>query len=98
MDCVTLPTLPQQRRVPRFALRQDCTITHHGKTYKAFAKDVSAGGIGLTGAPAIPLKAEIDIQLRSGRRLSGCVVWCDGKKLGVQFAEDLQPGDPLICG
>jgi PilZ domain len=98
MDCVTLPALPQQRRVPRFALRQDCTISHHGKTYKAFAKDVSAGGIGLAGAPAFQLKAEVEIQLRSGRRLSGYVVWCDENRLGVQFAEDLLPRDPLICG
>lgn len=98
MDCVTLPALPQQRRVPRFALRQDCMITHHGTTYKAFAKDVSAGGIGLGGAPAFQLKAKVEIQLRSGRRLSGCVVWCDDTRLGVQFAVDLLPGDPLICG
>jgi len=96
MDCVTLPPLPQKRRLPRFALQQNCTIVHRGSTYPAFAKDVSAGGLGLTGAPAIPLKAEIEIVLRSGRRFSGQVVWCGEATLGMRFAVPLSPNDPLI--
>jgi hypothetical protein len=67
-----------------------------GAAYAAFAKDISADGLGLKDAPALPLRHDIEVELRGGRRLSGTIVWVGGGKLGVQFGSTLPRNDPLL--
>ena len=94
---IFLPALPQRRRARRFALLQDCAILFRGIRYDAFAKDISATGLGLTNAPPLILKHPIDVELKGGRRLSGTVVWVKDGKVGVEFLTLLPPNDPLLA-
>ena len=93
---IFLPVLPQRRRARRFPLMQACTVHCGGAAHAAFAKDISADGIGLKDAPALPLKRGIEVELKGGRRLSGTIVWVGGGKLGVQFGSTLPRNDPLL--
>lgn len=93
---IARPFLPQRRRAPRFALRQPCRIRHAGVASPAFAQDISRGGIGLSNAPPMPLKAAVEVLLNDRAPLSGMVVWASGGRTGIQFLEQLSPLDPLV--
>ena len=43
-------------------------------------------------------KAQVEIELPSGRRFTGVVAWCSGTSAGVRFARPLLPNDPLLSG
>lgn len=93
---VALPVLPQRRMAPRFTLLQNCTVICHRSEFRALAIDISAGGMGLSGAPTIGLKETVQITLKTGRRFKGMIVWQKSGKLGVRFNQPLLPNDPLI--
>jgi hypothetical protein len=95
---VALPLLPQRRKTPRFMLLQPCKLTWQGSTSIAFARDISTNGIGLNCERDLRLKDPVIIELRSGRRMKGLVVWCSNGKLGVRFDNPLPDNDPLISG
>jgi hypothetical protein len=95
---VALPILPQRRKSPRYTLLQPCKITSQGSSSIAFARDISKNGIGLTCERDFKLKDQVLIELRSGRKMKGIVVWCRNGKVGVQFDNVLPDNDPLISG
>ena len=93
---VALPILPQRRRTPRFMLLQPCKIVSANGTFLAFARDISKTGIGVNCERELPLRETVTIELRSGRKMSGIVVWCRDAKLGIQFDAPLAETDPLL--
>lgn len=93
---VSLPLLPQRRRTRRFTLLQPCKVTCHGSTSIAFARDISKNGIGLNCERGFKLRDPLSLELRSGRKMTGIVVWCKDGKVGVQFDSTLADDDPLI--
>jgi len=93
---VALPLLPQRRRTPRFTLLQPCKVLCQGGTSIAFARDISKTGIGLNCERNFKLKEAALIELRSGRKMNGIVVWSKDGKVGVQFDNTLPDDDPLI--
>lgn len=93
---VVLPPLPQQRRWPRRALLQPCTVVLQDKSYAAFARDISAGGMGLDRLPSIARAEPLSIELQSGRKLKGLVAWSSGSAAGVRFLTQLSPSDPIL--
>lgn len=93
---IVLPPLPQQRRWPRRALLQPCTVIHRGTVHSAFARDISAGGMGLANLPATDRAEPLTIELQSGRVLKGLVAWSSGGSAGVRFHTQLSPSDPLL--
>jgi len=95
---INLPDLPQRRRTARRTICQPCTITHNRMTSQAFVRDVSPGGFGLERVPQLVPKSLVLIELPSGRRFTGVVVWCNGSAAGVRFSRTLLPNDPLLSG
>jgi hypothetical protein len=95
---ISIPDLPQRRRTARRSLCQACTITYNRTTVQAFVRDVSPGGFGLERVPQLLPKSIVLIELASGRRFTGVVVWCNGSSAGVRFSRTLLPNDPLLSG
>jgi hypothetical protein len=95
---ISIPDLPQRRRTARRTLCQPCKITYNRTTSQAFVRDVSPGGFGLERAPQLPPKSLVLIELPSGRRFTGVVVWSNGSSAGVRFSRTLLPNDPLLSG
>lgn len=92
------PPLPQQRRWPRRALLQDCVLSFDDMTYRSYARDASAGGLGLDRVPPMRLGQPVDVKLENGRTLSGTIVWSIGTSAGIKFAAPLPTNDPLLLG
>jgi hypothetical protein len=90
--------LPQRRHAARHSICQPCTITYHRTTAQAFVRDVSPGGFGLERVPQLDPKTLVLVELPSGRRFTGVVVWCNGTSAGVRFSRALLPNDPLLSG
>lgn len=95
---VVLPVLPQRRRAQRFSLQQSCKIAVRGKIVVGFAQDISMYGMGLTCDFPFKVKEQIFIEIQTGRRFKGLVVWTNNGRLGVQFETALARTDPLIFG
>lgn len=95
---LVLPQMPQQRRTPRRMLCQDCILRHRDVRAPAFAKDISAGGIGLERAPRLETGEYLIVELPSGRTFSGVVAWSRGTAAGLRFSSPLSHSDPLLDG
>jgi hypothetical protein len=95
---INIPDLPQRRSSARRTLCQPCKITCNRTTSQAFVRDVSPGGFGLERAPQLTPKSLVLIELPSGRRFTGVVVWSNGSSAGVRFSRTLLPNDPLLSG
>lgn len=93
---VVLPVLPQRRKAKRFALQQTCKIAARGMSMRGFAQDISMYGMGLTCDVNFGLKESVTIELQTGRRFKGVVVWIKNGRLGIQFNAALGRTDPLI--
>lgn len=93
-----LPELPQRRRSARKGLFQPCRVRCNRDWRDALARDVSPGGLGLEGVEGLRPRDTVVVDMRSGRRLVGCVMWVDGPMCGVGFGTPLPPNDPLLFG
>jgi hypothetical protein len=96
MGNILLAELPQRRRAPRFSLQQNCSLGFRGIKYRAFTRDISIQGVGLTGCPHLRLRERAEVELRNGRRLSGIVIWSKDGRVGIKFDQHLPWNDPLI--
>lgn len=95
---VYFPELPQRRRSARRILNQAAMLQHRGTTSRAFVRDVSEGGLGLDQAGKLETGHIAVVELSSGRRLTGSIVWCKRGRAGLKFARLLSPNDPLLRG
>jgi PilZ domain len=93
-----LPPLPQKRRWPRLSVLQTCFLEFGTRRKLAFIRDVSAGGMGLDQIPKVALGTELTVEMESGRRLTGTVIWTRASSAGLKFFKPLLPSDPLISG
>lgn len=91
-----VPSLPQRRRSMRRALAQNCRVIVRGAVRQAVAKDVSETGLGLLRVAYLLHDDVITVELMSGRRFRGVVVWCRGEAAGVRFEQPIPPGDPML--
>jgi hypothetical protein len=92
-----IPVLPQRRKTPRYVLLQPCKISDKNGSSIAFARDISKSGIGLDCEWDLALKERVLVELRSGQKMRGTVVWSNNKKVSVQFDEPLADRHPLIA-
>ncbi len=93
---VAVPVLPQRRKSAHYALLQPCILRGASGSSAAFAQDFSKCGMNLSCDYGFQLKERVVIELRSGRKMRGTVVWARSKKLNVQFDEPLAEGDQLF--
>ncbi len=95
---IILPQLAERRRAPRHTLLQNARVFVGQKSFDAFARDISSGGLGLTRMPPFELGMVIDVELGCGRSFRGRIAWRRGKDAGLAFDQPLSPTDPLIFG
>ncbi len=93
-----LPALPQRRNSARRMLGQNARITAAGRTVQVYVRDVSAGGFGLDQIPAFDPGQVLSVELASGRRFTGTVVWYKAGRAGIRLNRALTPNDPLLWG
>ncbi len=93
-----MPELPQRRRASRKGLFHECVVQHARRTVRAMVRDVSSGGLGLDGVEGLNPHDLVVVELASGRRLTGLVVWSKGRLAGVRLSTSLPPNDPLLYG
>jgi hypothetical protein len=72
---IASPPLPQQRRAPRRMLCEPCTVRYRGHEMTGFARDISAGGIGLERVALMLPGEQVLVTLENGRSFSGLVAW-----------------------
>jgi hypothetical protein len=93
---VKLPDLPQRRAAMRPNVHLPCVIEHQGQTWRAVAKDISTGGVGLSGVPGLTPQAVILVDFENGHCVAGLVVWSRGHRAGVKFDTPLKTTHPLL--
>lgn len=93
---VKLPDLPQRRAAMRPNVHLPCVIEHQGQTWRAIVKDISTGGVGLSGVPGLTPQAVILVDFENGHCVAGLVVWSKGHRAGVKFDTPLKTTHPLL--
>lgn len=91
------PQMPQQRRSPRRLLCQECIIHYRDTEAPAFARDVSAGGLGLERTPALASGETAVVELANGRLFRGTIAWSKPGSAGLRFVNTLSAVDPLLA-
>jgi hypothetical protein len=94
---IKLPDLPQRRAAVRPNVQLPCVLEYHGMTFQATAKDISTGGAGLQGAPALVPETVVLLEFEGGICLAGVVVWSKGKRAGIKFDTPLKPSHKLLA-
>jgi len=91
-----LPPLPQRRLAARRMLGQSAMLSVGGRTYSAYVRDISQGGIGLEHIDNLSEGQIGTVELATGRRFTGSIVWTGPGRAGLRFAMPLSPNDPLF--
>lgn len=96
------PELPQRRRTPRVHYGENVQLDlrdSRGATYtiRAYARDVSTGGLGLSGVPYIERDTTIHVHTTHGRCFAARLAWWRDGDAGLTFVEPLSPEDPLVA-
>ena len=94
---IKLPDLPQRRAAVRPNVQLPCVLEYHGMTCQAVAKDISTGGVGLHGAPALVPEMVVLLEFEGGICLAGVVVWSRGARAGIKFDTPLKPSHKLLA-
>jgi hypothetical protein len=63
---------------------------------RVIVADISSSGLGLSRCAGLSTGDLVTVELATGRTLSGCAVWVDGQRAGVQLREPLSLNDPLL--
>jgi hypothetical protein len=61
-----------------------------------FARDISAGGIGLERVASMLPGEQVLVTLENGRSFGGLVAWGTEDSAGIRFATQLSAVDPLL--
>lgn len=93
-----LPEWAEQRLSKRYVLNTPAFMTRNGVRSSVIAVNISIQGIGLDLVPKGKPGELISIELETGRRFVGSVVWCENNRAGIRFRKALRPTDPLLAG
>jgi hypothetical protein len=95
---VVVPGWAERRRAKRARMALSCAVRVGDRILSASIHDISMGGMGLTGITDVERGSIMDVELPSGRRLSGTVAWTSlgEAKVGVKFASPLSSDDPIL--
>ncbi len=96
------PDLPQRRRAQRIHYGEYVHLDFRdmrGSVYsvRVYARDVSTGGLGLSGVPFIEADKLVQVRTPDGRRLVARLAWWKNGDAGLTFIDPLSPEDPLIA-
>jgi PilZ domain len=91
---------PQPRIERRKAARETVAINAfvhcRGRFHNAKITDFSAGGVRLAGTFGLHTSDPVEIELISGTRIAGRVIWSVGGRTGITFSEPLDEKHPAI--
>jgi hypothetical protein len=85
-----------RRRHERRSAAITALVHSHGRFQTVSIVDFSSGGLQLQGAFGLAVGDRITVELLSGHRLPGKVVWSLGSRIGAQFVPALSPDHPGI--
>ena len=85
-----------RRRFARFKTRFNALVHCHGRFRTVSVEDVSQGGLGLSRTFGLMPDDRVVIELVTGHRLAGTVVWSLGCEAGVALDQPLAADDPLM--
>ena len=85
-----------RRRMPRLSIDMAVEIRHGQTVSPCRVRDVSAGGLGLSGVYGLKPNEEVAIQLEAGRTIRGTVAWTRDGQAGVALTEELEHANPLL--
>lgn len=86
-----------RRRHERRLAAVTALVHSHGRFQTVSILDFSTGGLQLQGAFGVAVGDKITVELLSGHRLPGKVVWSLGSRIGAQFVPALSADDPGIA-
>ena len=69
-------------------------VYSHGRFQTVSILDISTGGLQLQGAFGVVAGDRIEVELLSGHRLAGKVVWSLGSRIGAEFSPALASDHP----
>lgn len=80
-----LPELPQRRRERTIPLLENCFVATQFETFSAYARETSAGGIGLERVNELDVGGVVRGHLPIGRVFEGDAAWARKGSAGVEF-------------
>jgi hypothetical protein len=86
-----------RRRDERHPIRATALAYCHGRFQTVRIVDYSPGGLQLQGCFGVGAGDDITIELLSGHRLAGKVMWSMGSRLGVRFLQPLDHDHPVLA-
>ena len=90
-----IPVWAQKRTDMRRNVRIDAVLEAPGGSCPVVVRDVSAGGLGISHAPAVAAGSAVSIVI-GGERLAARVAWSGNGQAGLQLSERLPPGHELL--
>jgi hypothetical protein len=85
-----------RRQFDRNPVKANAFVHCGGRFQRAHIVDYSRGGLQLQGTFGLTKQDEIQVELISGLRISGKVVWSLGAQTGIVFSETLPETHPAI--
>jgi hypothetical protein len=85
-----------RRQFDRKPVKANAFVYSRGGFQRAKVVDYSEGGLQLDGTFGLVRRDVVELQLISGRRLSGQVAWSVGRQTGIVFSEPLHGNHPAM--
>ena len=90
------PLLSERRSFARRKTRWEAVLTVHGRFQRIIIHNISRSGMKLKNAFGLVPGDELMVEMVSGRKLTGTVMWSVAPYVGVAFDELLVDDDPLL--
>lgn len=97
-DATASPIAQEDRRAserPVVSFYRSAKIHWQGLELLCLIRNVSVGGMKAKVLIDLPLNSQIVVEMRSGHRLNGRIVWCRDQHVGVEFAAPIDVQDVM---
>nr|WP_235522990.1 EAL domain-containing protein [Novosphingobium sp. Leaf2] len=84
---------PRSARLPRQTMLRKVVLEHGDHTYDATIRNISRSGAMIEGLWNVPEGTDFGVRLAEGHTVVGTARWCQGDRVGVQFAQPLELDD-----
>jgi hypothetical protein len=88
--------LIERRKSTRATVAINAFVHCHGHFQNVKITDYSAGGMRLSGTFGLHTRDPIEIELISGTKVAGRVIWSLGERAGISFPEPLEGDHPAM--
>ena len=81
---------PRSARVPRQTMLRKVVLDHDGELYNGTIRNISSTGALIEGLWNVPDGTSFQVRLSDRHAIAAVSRWCDGDRMGVEFASPLQ--------